>query len=135
MTFRTYTMLIKAPHITLTNLTIENIAGEGHIVGQAVALHLYADDINIFNCTLKAHQDTIFLGPLSQDLIERYVGLLPEDERVYESQFHHTLKNCTIYGTVDFIFGDQMLNLLIGLLFHFLHLINPILLLLIIIKK
>ena len=135
MTFRTYTMLIKAPHITLSNLTIENTAGEGHIVGQAVALHLYADDINIFNCTLKAHQDTIFLGPLSQDLIERYVDLLPEDERVYEGQFHHTLKNCTIYGTVDFIFGDQMLNLLIALLFHFLHLTIPISLLLIIIKK
>ena len=77
MTFRTYTMLIKAPHFTLSNLTIENTAGEGHIVGQAVALHLYADDINLFNCTLKAHQDTIFLGPLFQDLIERYVDLLP----------------------------------------------------------
>ena len=38
VTFRTYTMLIKAPHITLTNLTIENTAGLGHIVGQAVAL-------------------------------------------------------------------------------------------------
>ena len=107
MTFRTYTMLIKAPHITLSNLTIENTAGEGHIVGQAVALHLYSDDINIFNCTLKAHQDTIFLDPLSQDLFERYVDLLPEDERFYEGQFHHTLKNCTIYGTVDFIFGGS----------------------------
>ena len=39
VTFRTYTMLIKAPHFTLSNLTIENTAGEGHIVGQAVALH------------------------------------------------------------------------------------------------
>ena len=83
MTFITYTMLIKAPHITLTNLTIENAAGEEHIVGQSVALNLYADDINLFNSTLKAHQDTIFLCPLSQDLIERYVDLLPEDERVY----------------------------------------------------
>ncbi|MGM9858765.1 MAG: pectinesterase family protein [Bacilli bacterium] len=107
VTFRTYTMLIKAPHVTLSNLTIENTAGEGHIVGQAVALHLYADDINLINCTLKAHQDTIFLGPLSPDLIERYIDLLPEDERIYEGQFHHTLKNCTICGTVDFIFGGS----------------------------
>ena len=83
MSFRTYTMLIKSPYITLSKLTIENTAGEGHIVGQAVALHLYADDINLFNCTLKALQDTIFLGPLSQDSIDRYVDLLPEDERVY----------------------------------------------------
>ena len=104
MTFITYTMLIKAPHITLTNLTIENAAGEEHIVGQAVALYLYADDINNFNYTLKAHQDTIFLGPLSQDLIERYVDLLPEDERFYEGQFHHTLKNCTIYMELLILF-------------------------------
>lgn len=55
----------------------------------------------------KSASRTIFLGPLSQDLIERYVDLLPEDERFYEGQFHHTLKNCTIYGTVDFIFGGS----------------------------
>lgn len=60
VTFRTYTMLIKSPYITLSKLTIENTAGEGHIVGQAVALHLYADDINIFNCTLKTHQELSF---------------------------------------------------------------------------
>ena len=53
-------MLIKSPYITLSKLTIENTAGEGHIVGQAVALHLYADDINLFNCTLKAHQELSF---------------------------------------------------------------------------
>ena len=105
VTFRTYTMIVKAPHVTLKNLTIENDAGEGYIVGQAVALHLYADDIHVENCHIKAKQDTLFLGPLSPDLIERYVTLLPDDERFYSGEFHHYLDNCVIEGTVDFIFG------------------------------
>lgn len=107
VTFRTYTMLIKAPRVTLKDLIIENDAGEGYVVGQAVALHLYADEITLDHCYLKAKQDTIFLGPLSADLIERYIDLLPEDERFYEGKFHHTLNNCTIEGTVDFIFGGS----------------------------
>ena len=40
-TFRTYTVLVDADDVTLVNLTIENDAGEGREVGQAIAL--YAD--------------------------------------------------------------------------------------------
>lgn len=105
VTFRTYTLLVKANNITLKNLTIENSAGEGHLVGQAVALHLYGDNINVINCKLLAKQDTLFCGPLSFDLIERYVDLLPEDERFYEGELHHYFNDCYIEGTVDFIFG------------------------------
>lgn len=105
VTFRTYTLLVKANNITLKNLTIENSAGEGHVVGQAVALHLYGDNINVINCKLLAKQDTLFCGPLSFDLIERYVDLLPDDERFYDNEFHHYFNDCYIEGTVDFIFG------------------------------
>ena len=105
VTFRTYTMLIKAPHVTLKNLTIINDAGEGKDVEQAVALHLYNDDIHCINCSLIAHQDTLFCGPFSPDLIERYVDLLPEDERIHKGEFHQYFTSCYIAGTVDFIFG------------------------------
>lgn len=105
VTFRTYTMLVKAPRVTLQNLTIINDAGEGKDVEQAVALHLYNDDIKCINCSLIAHQDTLFCGPFSPDLIERYVSLLPEDERVHEGEFHQYFTSCYIAGTVDFIFG------------------------------
>ena len=105
VTFRTYTLLVKSNNVTLKNLTIKNSAGEGHVVGQAVALHLYGDNINVINCRLLAKQDTLFCGPLSDDLIERYIDLLPEDERIYNGEFHHLFKECYIEGTVDFIFG------------------------------
>ena len=105
VTFRTYTLLVKSNNVTLKNLTIKNSAGEGHVVGQAVALHLYGDNINVINCRLLAKQDTLFCGPLSDDLIERYIDLLPEDERIYTGEFHHLFKECYIEGTVDFIFG------------------------------
>ena len=110
VTFRTYTLLVKAPHVTLKNLTVENSAGEGYIVGQAVAVHLYHDDIKCINCTFKAYQDTLFCGPLSPDLIERYIDLLPEDERIHNGEFHHEFTNCTIIGTFDFIFGGASAN-------------------------
>ena len=107
VTFRTYTLLVKSNNVTLNNLTIENNAGEGHIVGQAVALHLYGDNITCNNCHLIAKQDTLFCGPLSDDLIERYVTLLPENERFYNKTFTHYFNNCIIEGTVDFIFGGS----------------------------
>ena len=105
VTFRTYTMLVKGRHVTLRNLTIENSAGEGPDIGQAVALHLYNDDITCINCTLLARQDTLFCGPFSPDLIERYIPILPRDERVHNGEFHQRFISCTIKGTVDFIFG------------------------------
>ena len=105
VTFRTYTMLVKSNNVTLKNLTIENSAGEGHIVGQAVALHLYGNNINVINCKLLAKQDTLFCGPLSFDLIDRYVDLLPDDERFYKDELHHYFTDCYIEGTVDFFYG------------------------------
>lgn len=105
VTFRTYTVLVKSPHVTLKNITIENTAGEGYLVGQAVALHLYNDDITCYNCRLIAHQDTLFCGPFSPDLIDRYIDLLPADERIHNKEFHQRFISCYICGTVDFIFG------------------------------
>ena len=105
ITFRTYTVLVKAKNVQLKNLTIINSAGEGENIGQAVALHLYNDNILVEHCKLIAHQDTLFCGPFSPDLIDRYIDLLPSDERIHKGEFHQYFINCYIAGTVDFIFG------------------------------
>ena len=105
VTFRTYSVLVKANNVTLKNLVVKNTAGYGKGIGQAVALSLYADNIKVINCKLFAHQDTLFIGPFSKDLEERYVDLLPLEERIADVNYYSTFENCEITGNVDFIFG------------------------------
>ena len=72
--------------------------------GQEVALTVYADDFHMKNCRLTSTQDTLFLGPLPGDLIERYDGFLPDHLR-RDMRCRQYFDNCLIEGTVDFIFG------------------------------
>lgn len=104
-TFRTYTVLINADNVTIENITIENPSGDGRLVGQAVALATLGHNIHINNCLLKAHQDTLFIGPLPKDLIIRYQNFLPIDELIYKTPHQVFIFNTTIIGDVDFIFG------------------------------
>ena len=104
-TFRTSTVMILGDHCALENLTIKNHSGSGLTIGQAVALTLYGNHTRIKNCKLLGHQDTIFLGPLPNDLCERYDHFLPIEERK-SLQLHHYFENCYVEGDVDFIFGS-----------------------------
>ena len=65
-TFRTYTLFLDAPDITLCNLTVENAAGAGKKVGQAIALYAEGEGIRVENCRLIGSQDTLFTGPLPE---------------------------------------------------------------------
>lgn len=104
VTFRTYTMAILAPRVTLKNLTVENDALQPETKGQEVALTVYADEFLAEDCRFVSTQDTIFCGPLPPDLIERYDGFLKDELRTGNYQ-RQIFKNCYIAGTVDFIFG------------------------------
>ncbi len=104
VTFRTYTMAILAPRVTLRNLTVENDALAPETKGQEVALTVYADEFLASGCRFISTQDTIFCGPLPPDLIERYDGFLKDELRTGEYQ-RQIFRNCYIAGTVDFIFG------------------------------
>lgn len=103
-TFRTYTMYVGSDNVTLSNLTIKNSAIPSKIYGQAVALHASGNNFICNNITLISAQDTLFLGPLPDDLCERHKGFLPNDF-ITGMPSKQQYKNCTIYGDVDFIFG------------------------------
>lgn len=103
-TFRTWTVAVCADGITMTDLTIANTALRPEEKGQEVALTVYADDFTMEQCVLSSTQDTLFLGPLPKDLIERYDGFLPDILR-RDVSCRQIFRDCLIEGTVDFIFG------------------------------
>ncbi len=83
-TFTSYTLLVQGKGFRAENLTIENTAGP---VGQAVALHVEADQCFIKDCNIVGNQDTLLAGL--------------EGSRQY-------YLNCYIEGTTDFIFGPAV---------------------------
>ncbi|HEY1202883.1 MAG TPA: pectinesterase family protein [Niastella sp.] len=80
-TFTSYTAKISGNRFRAENITFSNSAGP---VGQAVALHVDADNACFVNCRFLGNQDTIFTG--GETARQLFV-------------------NCYIEGTTDFIFG------------------------------
>lgn len=103
-TFRTWTLAVCADHVAMEDLRIVNDALHPETKGQEVALTVYADDFHMRRCRLTSTQDTLFLGPLPKDLIERYDGFLPDHLR-RDIRCRQYFDDCLIEGTVDFIFG------------------------------
>ena len=95
-TFKTASVHIlpTAEGFSAYNITFENSAGIGDVVGQAVALYLDCDKAIIKNCRLLARQDTLLTAPMHEDITRN-----PE---ILNRQY---FENCYIAGDVDFIFG------------------------------
>ena len=103
-TFRTYTVLVDADDVRLENLTIENDAGDGREVGQAIALYADGDRLVVDACCITGCQDTLFLGPLPPREVKSGGFIGPKQfapRRVGRQYF----RRCRIEGDVDFIFG------------------------------
>jgi pectin methylesterase-like acyl-CoA thioesterase/lysophospholipase L1-like esterase len=104
-TFGSYSMIITGDGFMAKNITFENSAGCGDIVGQAVAVYVDADQVEFHYCSFLGSQDTLFTAPLPPKPIEgdRFGG--PRDglkKRMERSYFNH----CYLEGDVDFIFGS-----------------------------
>jgi pectinesterase len=80
-TFNSFTAKIVGNRFRAENITFSNAAGP---VGQAVALHVEADQAIFVNCRFLGNQDTIYTG--GETARQLFV-------------------NCYIEGTTDFIFG------------------------------
>lgn len=109
-TFNSYTVYIGAPDFTAENLTIENAAGSGKVVGQAVAAYVDADRAIFRKCRFLGHQDTLFTGPLPKNpaplglnLIHPTLGSGPAE---YPGILRQYYEDCFIRGDIDFIFGS-----------------------------
>jgi len=103
-TFRTYTLAVCADGVTMRSLSIVNDALHPEKKGQEVALSVVADGFTMDDCALISTQDTLFLGPLPPDLIERYQGF-HRAELLRGGDMRQRFRDCLIAGTVDFIFG------------------------------
>lgn len=103
-TFRTYTLAVCADGVTIRDLSVVNDARFPEVKGQEVALSVLGDGFRIENCRLRSTQDTLFAGPLPDDLIGRYEGFLTDELR-RGGPMQQRYENCLIEGTVDFIFG------------------------------
>lgn len=104
-TFRTYTVCVTGERVKFKNLTIENSNTDPATVGQCVALSVNSKSFSAENVDLKSTQDTLFVAPFPDDLVNRYRGFIPEKQLYMEGGSLHLFENCRIYGTVDFIFG------------------------------
>lgn len=103
-TFRTWALAVCADGVTMRDLSVVNDSLRPEEKGQEVALTVYGDGFSMERCRLTSTQDTLFLGPLPGDLIERYNGFLPDYLR-QNRPCRQRFANCLIEGTVDFIFG------------------------------
>lgn len=103
-TFRTATLLVDAPHVTLRHLTVENAAAPRQQAGQAIALYADGDYFTCEDCTLRSHQDTLFTAPLPPKELQKN-GFIGPKQFAPRTPQRHTYRRCRIEGDVDFIFG------------------------------
>lgn len=103
-TFRTYSCRIAAHDVTLKGLTLENSAGRGPDVGQALALYADGDRLVFENCRFLGNQDTLFTAPLPPKEIEPN-GFVGPGQFAPRINGRHYYKNCYLEGDIDFVFG------------------------------
>ena len=103
-TFRSYTAFFSGEQLTVEDLTIENDAGPGSAVGQAVAAYVDSARAVFRRVKLLGNQDTLFCArrPEKEGEKDGFLGPRTFAPRRATAQYY---QNCEIAGDIDFIFG------------------------------
>lgn len=103
-TFRTATLFIGGSRNRIENITVQNTAGFGQIVGQALAVYADCDETTFRGCSFLGYQDTLFTGllPGKQKDGTNFVTQVQSQRNKKYRQYY---ENCLIAGSIDFIFG------------------------------
>ena len=104
-TFRTATVRVDAPHVTLQGLSIVNDCAPRERAGQAIALYADGDFFLCEDCRLRSFQDTLFTAPLPPKELQKN-GFIGPKQFAPRLPQRHTYRRCRIEGDVDFIFGS-----------------------------
>jgi len=86
-------LYVHSSYVTFEDLTIENSAGEGNAIAQAVAVFTDGDFLFFHNCRLIGNQDTLYT-----------YGRFGKEGGIKRNYF----LDCYIEGTTDFIFGPSI---------------------------
>ena len=112
-TFLSATLMTTGRDIEIESLTVRNDAGDGRVVGQAVAVYAAGDRGIWRNCRFIAHQDTLYCGPLRTPDVVKDIGTRHGCAEVYPlvqdgplTSSRQYFEDCFIQGDVDFIFGS-----------------------------
>ncbi len=103
-TFRTATLRIHTHDVTLRHMTVQNDAGCGRLVGQAIALYADGDRLRLDHCRLLGSQDTLFTAPLPLKEAQPG-GFIGPGQNLPRTMGRQYYEHCRIQGDVDFIFG------------------------------
>lgn len=104
-TWHTATLTVWGDENVFLGMNVENAAGNPKENGTSVALSVFGDQNLFVKCGIASTQDTLFLGPLPDDLAKRYVGFLPKEETDIQGNLRNYFMNCSVKGSVDFVFG------------------------------
>lgn len=97
-TYGDYTMQVTGNDFSARDITIETTAGSS--VGQAVALDVYADRARFDRCNIRGYQDTLLLR---NNTDTSQTDNVPNQTTLRSNRSY--FKDCTISGSVDYIFG------------------------------
>ena len=103
-TFRSWTAFFSGGEVTVEDMTIENDAGPGSLVGQGIAAYVDTRRAVFRRVRLLGNQDTLFCAPLPEKEREKdgFLGPRVFTPRLPSAQYY---QSCEIAGDIDFIFG------------------------------